>query len=249
MSLTHPFAVTYLSAFGLSLGLVSNAAWAEPHEHVHGGDIESAIEGGQLVIENPVEVDASTGYLLFEGDFGDLNEGPNGTDAPGFDNEPGVFAVGSYLGFRGIGSLLAWDGSTWAVAASGISFTITDFSGDDITWTGSGLGSTTEGYIGIADSNGVIHEHVDMSISGTDSTTNPAAYLVSLALFHVANVGDTTTLAGDSTPFSLIINHGLSEAAFEAGVEARVVPVPAAAWLLLSGLAGLARFKRRAVLA
>ena len=60
----------------------------------------------------------------------------------------------------------------------------------------------------------------------------------------------TTDQAGieDSVKFGLFFNNGLGEEAFEEGVDAfnaQVVPVPAAAWLLMSALGVVAARKRR----
>lgn len=221
--------------------LVSGTASAQVHEHE--GDILPTVVGGQLATEGDRPIDALTGAKIYEGDFGDLGGGPRATDDPGYDHQDGLLLPGSLLGIRGMGVLEYWDGNTWSTAAAGTTVSIEDALGSLISFSSAGV-DNPNGYLGQVSPTGTLHEHVDMSISAGAAT---GAYGFFVRLFGETSLTDPTAPYADSAPFMLVMNYGLSEALFEAGVDARVapVPLPAAVWLLLSGLMGMGAIARR----
>lgn len=228
----------------LSLCLLPLAAFSQEHEE-H-GDIEPYLidlgDGSyQLGVdpEGHVPVAAGSGYKIYEADF----DGALTIDEPGFISE-GAFQPGSLLGFVGLATLSYWNGSTWdAPVPAGATVTLEDVLGSMAVFSGSGVTSPA-GYIGQFDDDGHLHEHLPFSISAEAA---PGAYSIVLQLFSQTSPSDTTPLYASSNPFMLIFNHGLSEELFEASVSALTtpVPLPAAAWLLLSGLIGMGVITRR----
>lgn len=228
-----------LSALTLAVGLGSGfAAYAAgPHE----GDVLPLLVDGQIVLDDldDKEVDFATGYPIFEANFGDLAGGPHSTDDPGYEHEAGQFTPGTLLAFKVLGPLEFWNGSQWTVSTPA-TVTFSDALGNDVAITGvSGVGAT--GFIGEVDGEGNLHEHFDMSIDAGAAT---GAYAVVLSLFGLL-ADQTTPVYGESAPFMIVFNRGLANEDFEAAVGARVVPVPAAAWLFGSALAGLGFARRR----
>ena len=192
------------------------------------------------------------GGVVFESDFQETAPS-NETINPGFDNRENVppealMPAGAFLGVNILESLFFWDGS--APADPGAAF-ITVLGGEDgdagpvdaVVDGSSGVFtpdySTLQLVLDQADADGDAHDHFDYIISNGET----GAYGLVMSL--------TTDAAGfeDSIPFGILINNGLSDADFEAGVEffnAQVVPLPAGVWLLLSGFGLLAAKTRRA---
>jgi hypothetical protein len=250
-----------LSAFAFAFSLPAFAAGDHDHDHDHDhghdhghmhSDIEYESEDGVLIVKGPAPTDVFTGQLLFEGDFGDLEGGPNATDDPGFEaHSNDGLTPGSFVALTPVGSLLFWNGIDWSAADAGVTITATGILGDDIiSWSAAGnsggfaLISETIGS-GIPEPGEETHQHADFEISAGAPV---GAYLLSLALVNVGADGGLPNFADllqTSAPFSIAFNFGLEEAVFEAGVDARVVPVPAAVWLLGTSLAGLASCARQ----
>lgn len=231
-----------LSALTLAIGLGTGfAAYAAGESHLHEGDVLPLLVDGQIVLDDldDKEVDFATGYPIFEADFGDLSGGPNSTDDPGYDHEAGQFTPGTILAFKVLGPLEFWNGSQWTVDTPA-TVTFSDALGNDVAVTGVSAAGTS-GLIGEIDGDGNLHEHIDMSIDAGAAT---GAYAVVLSLFGLL-ADQTTPIYGESAPFMIIFNRGLAFEDFEAAVGARVVPVPAAAWLFGSALAGLGLARRR----
>jgi len=231
-----------LTTCTLAAGLAFNVAARAEEAHVHEGDILPLLAGGTLVLDDLDDKpkDFATGYAIFEADFGDLAGGPNSTDDPGYDHEAGQFTPSTILAFKVQGPLEFWNGSTWSTATPA-TITFIDALGTEVAITGaSGAGAT--GLIGQFDGAGNLHEHIDMNIDAGAAT---GAYAVTVSLFGLLN-DQSTPVYGESTPFMFVFNRGLAHADFEAAVNARVVPIPAAAWLLGSAVAGLGLLRRRA---
>jgi len=228
-----------MTAALLALNLACGSASAAG---VHDGDILPRLEGGQIVLDHldDRELDFTTGYAIFEGDFADFAGGPDATKDPGFDHESGEFTPGTLLAFRVRSPLEFWNGSSWS-SAHAATLSIIDVldSSIDVSAAPASVGLT--GLIGQFDGAGNLHQHIDFKIN---STAPIGAYAVALSLFGLL-ADQTTPVYGESTPFMIIFNRGLGEAAFEAAVGARVVPVPAAAWLFASALAGLGVMRRK----
>jgi len=239
-----------LSAFALALSL---PALADEHDHEHAGDIFYVSEEGSIVLDDVTMIDVFTGRPLFEGDFGDLPFGPNGTDDPGFEAESNDgFAAGSFISLTPVGSLLFWNGTAWGAADASVTITATGLLDDVISWTSLGnsggyaLASEAIGS-GIPEPGEETHQHLEFVISAGAPI---GAYLLNLALANVgalAGAADFSSVLQTSAPFSIAFNFGLEEEDFEGIIDSTSapVPVPAAVWLLGSSLAGLATCARQ----
>jgi len=229
-----------LLTVGIALAPVSASAQ-------HAGDIHPGVDSGRIVIENGIV--AADGRKLFEGDFGDFAHGPFGTSNPGFDAEANTFSAGTQIWFRGVGNLGFWNGSGWGVAPDPQTITLRDVFNDLTTFTGAGV-LRPEGPLGQAVEDAEIHEHLLFSlVPGPGSPIG--AFLVALQLTSRTATGMSPGPYGDSDPFYIVFNSGLSSGAFEAAVsrvgfvETAVIPVPGSLLLLAGGLVSLGVVSRR----
>lgn len=221
-----------LATLTLSATLLAPAAWAQHF------DIELAEDGSKVIVTSPAPTDFATGNLIFEGDFGDLAGGPYSTDDPGFAADDGMLPGDEIVSFQAVGSLQYWDGFSWTTAApNGERVSIEDAFGNTISWTDSGIVGNLTGPIDMTDSEGGLHSHLDFSISSLLGTPTISAYMIEMALL-------TDTL-GLSDNIFIAFNLGLDHEAFEAAIGAREVPLPGAALLFMSSLAGLMIQRRR----
>jgi len=240
----HTLATAVTAALALPL-----SAFAASHGHPgHAGDIGLAIIDNQLTLTNHTYTDLFTGHHLVEADFGDFAYGANATGNPGFAIHAGVLPNHSFLALKPIGNLSFWDGSNWGAAATGTNLKVEDIRHIDSFWTAAGT-SGDPAVIGFTGPGLEIHDHVKFNISTGAAV---GAYLASFVLINVApTAGELpvpdlgSPLHLESRPISIAFNFGLGHHAFESAVEARLVPVPAAVWLLGSGLMGLAAASRR----
>jgi hypothetical protein len=238
------------AALALPFSLPALAAGEHHHGggHGHAGDLGLRIVDGRLTLTNHTYTDLHTGHHLLEADFGDFAYGANATANPGFAIAPGVLPNDSFLALRPIGNLLFWDGASWGTAATGTSLKVEDINHADAFWTAAGT-SGEPGVIGFTGAGLEIHDHVKFEISTGAAL---GAYLASFVLINVAaGPGEPPSpdfanpVNADSRAIAIAFNFGLGHEAFEAAVDARLVPVPAAVWLFGSGLAGLAAAARR----
>lgn len=208
--------------------------------HLHAGDIELEVDGGQLVAHGAAHTQFGTGYAIFESDFGDLGGGPFKTDDPGYDSVEGTFAHLDIINYKALGSLWYWNGASWGNSVvNGESIRLNGNLGEETFWTTSGVAGDLTGLIGQAGSDGKIHEHLDMSVKApVGFAPTMGAYYVTLQL-----VSDNYT---SSDPYLIVFNNGLSASAFESSIDALVTPVPEPETyaMLLAGL-GLIAFKLR----
>lgn len=231
-----------------ALALASAPAFAvDPPIHVHEGDILPLLPCAtdkancKIALDDLAdkEFDTATGFPIFEGDFGDLPGGAFSTDDPGYDHEAGQFLSGTILGAKAVGTLQFWNGSAWLNATPNDEVvTLIDALGESLVIDDT---TTPDGtaLIGLL-VDGNIHEHLDIKVTNGAAV---GAYLFALKLVGILDVDNLTTpIYQESAPFMLILNRGLSFAAFEEAVAARAapVPVPGAVWLFGSALAGLA---------
>lgn len=177
------------------------------------------------------------GKYVFETDFGDFAGGPNSTDDPGYAADAGALPANTVFTFQGLGKLSFWDGKTWSNDTTS-SVTIVDSQGNESQWNNAGYNAGATNYIGQSDVQGGFHEHIDYNINKSAAV---GAYMIEL------KIADLNSKLIPSDSFYIVFNRGLSTAAFEASVSALTseVPVPAAAWLMLSGLVGLGMAKRK----
>jgi hypothetical protein len=231
-------------ALFFSAGIFSAYAHAAD-DHLHSGDIEIELENGQLGTHGTAHTQPGTGYAIYEGDFGDLARGPYATRAPGFDSHEGTFDAGDIIGYKAVGSLWSWSGTSWTNSVSnGETVKLTGNLGESTFWGTSGVTGDALGTLGQAQSAGNIHEHLEFSISSLTSTPTVGAYYITLQLFS-ATVNDTfdgviqNSKYDISNPFIIVFNNGLSTANFEASVDAlhvAAVPEPSNYAMLMLGL-------------
>lgn len=218
-----------LGALALSAALFAAPVWSQ---HLHEGDIVISVVNGKLK--------TSGGHTdtIFEGDFGDFAGGPYNTDDPGYDSESGTFANGTMINYAALGVLKFWNGSSWSAAwvPADVQVKIAGNLGEESFWGAAGVSGDPVGLIGQAAGSGKIHEHLDMTVIGSNRTV-AGAYMISLQL--------TSTALQASDPYFIVLNRGLGEEAFEAAVMA--VPEPSTYAMLLLGLAavGYSAHRRR----
>lgn len=227
-----------LRSAGLSLAVTLSLCTGMVHaeEHLHEGDIEVSVSAGQWVVLGGHEDTAwGSGARIFEGDFGDFAGGLYKTDDPGYDSAEGTLIDGTILSYVGLNVLQFWDGAQWGSAMHEAVVTVSGNDGVESVFTWNGV-TDAQGAIGQALSDGKIHEHLDMVVSGADKTV-AGAYLLQFKL-----VG---TGYADSDPFLLVLNRGLDAESFESSVMALTVPEPETYALMLAGLGLLALAARR----
>lgn len=234
--MTTAFTTTLASLALGALALLPLAAQAQP---LHDGDIEVGVVGGKLTVSGNDAWHAD-GSAVFEGDLGDLAGGPYLTKAPGYDSETGTFAANTIVNYAALGSLQFWNGSVWAATVPGNEFVkIEGNLGEDTRWTAVGITGDLTGLLGQASANGIVHEHLDMSVARVGGGV-PAvgAYLIQLQL--------TASGYASSDGYYLALNRGLDDMAFEAAVGALApIPEPQTWALMLAGLAATGLVLRR----
>lgn len=230
-----------------AIGILGFAGQVLAHSDIHVGYSGSAI----TVHGDESLIDALTGYSIFEGDFGDLAGGPYVTDDPGFLADAGSGFTGSpILGYRALGALQYWNGTTWGAVAGQERVHVTDSWGEDSIFALSGTSGKSIGLIDQFGTDGSLHAHIDYSIENSLGIGNPSvgAYMIQLSLLALDEEFNPLATYGESQSFYMVFNRGLSAEAFEAAIDSRVaaVPVPGAAPLLGSALAmGFALARRR----
>lgn len=225
-------------AFAAALSLsASSMAYAQ---HLHAGDVELGADAGVVVIDpEGLAGYAADGRALFEGDFRDFAGGAYSTDDPGFISEAGAFTPGAILYFEGVGSLLGWNGSSWAAVATDVSVAMVDALGAQTVFSASGV-TNPVGAIAQINGEGEVHSHLDFLLQGADRAL-AGAYLIELRI--------GSDLYGYSSPFYMAFNAGLDEAGFESAVGALTAPVPepGSCAMLIAGLGLTWRMARRRI--
>lgn len=235
------------------LPAVASAQQSCPPGSIHAGDIapclitssDPAFSQQIAVGGGGEQIEAATGYKFWTGDFGDFTFGAYETHNPGFNTNAGSgFQGGSLLAFTGLETLSYWDGTSWSSAVpGGVTVTVEDVLGVPTIFSATGVANPT-GFVGQFAANGSEHDHLPFIV-----TTGAAvgAYSITLQLFSQASTSDSTPLYAASDPFRLVFNRGLSAADFNAAIHSLTapVPLPAAAWLLISGLMGMGVVVRR----
>ncbi len=247
--------------------LLAVNAYAQDHDHEH-SDIEFGYENGALVIE-PGEL-TTEGIMIFESEFEVLEingQSSLGADEPGFDTpvaeglvvNPGdtawlnVLNASNYSSV-GVGIVNYYNPNSGMLELLGLSEQIsiidnTETGTDDLI-LGSSMadGQDNPQFIGIADDNGEIHDHVVFDLLNEESMPL-GAYGILFQLqtdFDFDGIMDLT-----SDEFWIVFNHGMTESDFENfaipafGPSSAGVPEPGSAAILFvaGSLAGLRRRK------
>jgi hypothetical protein len=213
----------------------------------HAGDIEVAAVSDVLHVDPHGQAQvAADGSKIFEADFRDFGGGLYVTDDPGFVAGDGALAGGTQIWYQGLGTLQAWNGSSWVVASSAVAVNILDVLGTYTTFSSVGV-TDPVGAIAQVSGAGDIHSHLDFSITGADRDV-ASAYLITLQLTSRGNGGSLPGPYAMSDAFHIAFNNGLGEPAFESAVGALMAPVPEpqAYALMLAGLSLLGAAMRRA---
>jgi len=217
----------YLTAFVAACVLcVTNAAVAQH------SDIEVTAENGKLIVAPSAE-----GYV-FEGELGETI--PNFGNEPGFEAEDGELQPNTELGFNLLSSLLYWDGTQFTTPANKEQLAISKATFTTLVTPTSGAQA---GYIfGEADDEGGFHEDLEFFLSRPDNDPSTAVGAYGLWL----EIDSPQYEA--SNGFILMLNNGLDEEHFEAGVAAAasLVPEPGTLGLLATtAVVALAMARRR----
>lgn len=210
------------------LGLAATVAQAQH------SDVEIVVENGALAVEPSAE-----GLFAFEGDLGVFPFPANVGEQPGFEADPGVFNPGDSLAFNVVTNLLYWNGAAFAAVPGGHDMSISNIV--ESVSVGAASGPQAGFEIGVADAGGGLHEDLTFTLNGPGAPDGLTigAYGLWLAL--------SSPQYDASNEFIILLNYGLGEDEFEAGVQAAgaLVPEPATA-ALLAALAAALMSRRRA---
>jgi PEP-CTERM motif len=184
--------------------------------HIHEGDIQPTIVSSKIVVPSAI-AETSTGYAIFEGDFGDLVKGPYKTSSPGFNTFD--FAPGTIVSYTAVGSLGFWDGTAWDNLVPANEYVQLDGNLGEVTrWTTSGPTGDVTGLLGQADG-GELHEHLDFSVARFGGgTPTIGAYRIGMYLSAASYTNSDT--------FYLVLNRGLTSENFELSIDAMTAAVP-----------------------
>jgi len=167
---------------------------------------------------------------VFEAEMGE--DFPNFAEEPGFDSEISLFPGGvTSLGFRVIGALQEWDGSTFVPTSSTIDI---GFLGNPIVSTPAGANDIVNGFTTNFLGDDTFHLHYDYTLQNPSS----GIFLLSLSMYAPGSGLEPTV------PFFYIFNNGMTEEETEVavGYAETFLPSPGAGALLaLTGLAALRR--------
>lgn len=232
-----------------AIAVLSLSAHAQEDDHGHGdeehGDILGSVSGpGSQIVVSGGEPLIGGGYV-FETDFADAEFGDYATDAPGFDVE---LNEGEFLSLEVVGNLQFWDDGleSWVTAPTGAGsgqldiLTIGQNLLTSVTGTGTGANPSIVG-VGEADADNEVHVHLLWAIN---SDAPIGAYLLEFALRGYDSEGGSE-IYGASDSFYIAYNNGFDH--FHEAVEAlgiAEVPVPAAAWFMLTALGSLVTARR-----
>lgn len=208
-------------------------------------DISPGVDNGQLVTGGYDDADQSftPGVRVFGYDFGEEILDPYFAEDPGIHSLPassgGSFPANSSLSFDIQADLLYWTGSGFGAVPSGESlqlekgsFGVNVGSGETLPKTGLLIGSS--------DPTGVIHEHLDSFLFGSDGNAVAGDGIEPAIGVYLLEITLKTDAVGilDSDSIWIVYNNGMDEADHDLAiewVEQNLVPEPASACLLLAG--------------
>lgn len=211
------FTKSYLSPKLLVLSVALASLPVQAAEEQHAGDVQPWKTGTTLNLNK----------YVFEADFGDLPGGLFATDDPGYDVDTakGPLTAGRWLLFQPIGTLKYWSGSAWTSSVpNGEWIEIKDAQDKTISYSARGVssgGNGLEGVIGAVDSDGGLHEHMDMSIKEASGVLGGTvgAYLIELNLYEY-DPNSTAKTAVSGAPIKIAFNRGLAHDVFDLAVDA-----------------------------
>lgn len=203
--------------------LVCSEVFAEGG-HIHTGDFEVELENNELHL-HPRVLGAELG-----------GEGvPFATDHPGFDSEPGTFAITDRIGFNILSPLKLWNGSGYDVLDPLSQETM------EVSYSPTLSAVTDTGFVAgfdlpVEDSGeeaGSWHEHFDFLLNGSGGNPGNGVYLLEMELYN------TNSAISNSEPFWIVFDNGMGETVHEEAeewVEVNLVPEPLTAMLLGGGM-------------
>lgn len=215
-------------------------------------DIWLLLDGSQIAINEintetntAVNVDLTSGRLLFGSNFADLGQGPKGTDDPGFQTVANTFTPNGILNFRAIESLLFWNGDAWVNSvADQERILVIDALNNSTVIDVAGI-TNAEGAIDQIDSGGSIHQHIEFYVDNHTSANEPAAgaYMINMEFFATDTLGGNV-IHTTSEPVRITFAYQISTEEYEEAMSALTspssievsVPIPNAALLVLAGL-------------
>lgn len=199
---------------------IAVVGFAFAHEHA---DVGVYPLGGTLFV--PALDHEGHWFHVFPGEFGEEATDPaNFTDHPGFAGAG--FNPGDLLGFNVVRELLYWDGSAMAAVPANHSLEIRNIINSTIV---TGVSGFQTGFtFATADADGDVHQHVHFMLHGPGepSALTPGGYGLWLQL--------TSPQYGTSNDFVIMLNYGLDQEDFEAGVHyvgEHLIPEPSGALL------------------
>lgn len=190
----------------VSTALLSNAVMADD-EHF---DVDLTVVNNRVVVENNADIDSATGYKIVEAEF---HDGDTFTENPGFLALDGVFNPQEPVWYSAVGKLHHFDGSKWVSNFTEELYLYGDDS-ETIFNSQNVFSGDTHGLIDYADSEGGLHTHLEFEVADSmgDGVVDKGIYMAAIRVY-----GDDHL---SSKPFYIAFNFGLSEAAFEAAIEA-----------------------------
>ena len=226
-SITHPIKYMLLAVTTLLFVLISpvvNAQHADIWLVIN--DNRTAVSASNLETMSPVKRDLISNKLLFTGDFGDVGQGPNATDDPGFQAETNTFNSGAILNYRALGSLQFWNGTDWVnTLIDQERIHIEDALSSITTIDAVGI-LNSEGAIDQIAGDGSVHQHVDFSIDNSlgNGTVAPGVYMIELEFYLTNGVGGAT-VHDTSESILIAFNYQLSASEFESAINQLILPM------------------------
>jgi hypothetical protein len=163
----------------------------------HAGDVLLTVENGRIVtgLIDETGTNVRSNVRVFGAKLGEIV--PNFTDEPGFDNEPGTFAVGSRIGFNVRRAVRVYDDHQFGTVSGSFEIAFGPLSvqthADDVPVPGFSLP------VGI---NGEWHTHLEYTLL---SPAEDGLYLLELELYS------DEPGVGTSLPFWFVFNQNQSE--------------------------------------
>ncbi|MBC7834497.1 MAG: hypothetical protein H7Y88_05275 [Phycisphaerales bacterium] len=183
----------HFAALAASLLVAVSPVFAQPHE----GDIVLRVvaERIETADDDPATGEPDPLSRVFGSEFGEL--GPDITNEPGYDSDPGTFAPGSSIGFSIRAALRVWDGSDFdAIPEERLAITFSSFPplGPVLTPVND---EVVQGFSIQVLADGTWHHHLEYTLM---PPADPGVYLLELELFS------TDPGLMDSAPFWIVFN-------------------------------------------